>query len=245
VRTKLKRTPLYQSTEELLRKCSQLEDFLWPVPGSDWLEEQHQGSVQDAVLDELDRLRFWICRWQQATLLPVDQLLLTIAQDLFTNPAELALTHKLALAMEHTANVHPDWHLEEFTLEMENIAQNRRKFAGFSEEDTGFDPDQHKGKVVVATIHKAKGLEWDRVYLMSASNYDFPSGEAYDNFIGEKWYVRNRLNLPAETLAKLKALVEHDLPGLYTEEGVSDIPGPHGICRRAAAAAVCRHYACS
>jgi DNA helicase II / ATP-dependent DNA helicase PcrA len=212
---------LYTVVEELLRKCTRLEDYLWPLPDSDWMEDLHQRGVQDAALDELDRLRFWVGRWQQATLLPVDQLLLTISQDLFTNPAELALTHKLALAMEHTANVHPDWHLEEFTLEMENIAQNRRKFVGFSEEDTGFDPDKHKGKVVVATIHKAKGLEWDRVYLMSASNYDFPSGESYDYFMGEKWYVRNRLNLPAEALSKLKALVNKDLPGIYTEEGVA------------------------
>jgi DNA helicase-2/ATP-dependent DNA helicase PcrA len=212
---------LYKSVEDLLRKCSRIEEYLWPVPDADWMEELHQRSVDDSILDELDRLRFWIVRWQQATLLPVDQLLLTIAQDLFTNPAELALAHKLALAMEHTANIHPDWHLEEYTLEMENIAANRRKFAGFSEEDTGFDPDEHTGKVVVATIHKAKGLEWDRVYLVSASNYDFPSGEAYDPFIGEKWYVRGRLNLPAEALSKLKALAAGDVVGLYMEEGAA------------------------
>jgi DNA helicase II / ATP-dependent DNA helicase PcrA len=212
---------LDKSIEELLRKCGRLEDYLWPAPGSDWMEELHQGGIADSVLDELDRLRFWICRWQEATLLPVDQLLLTIGQDLFTNPAELALAHKLALAMEHTAKTHPNWHLEEFILEMDNIAQNRRKFTGFSGEDTGFDPDQHKGKVVVATIHKAKGLEWDRVYLMSASNYDFPSGTEYDPYISEKWYVRDRLNIPAETISKLKALVAGDLPGIYMEEGTA------------------------
>jgi DNA helicase II / ATP-dependent DNA helicase PcrA len=212
---------LDKSIEELLRKCGRLEDYLWPAPGSDWMEELHQGGIADSVLDELDRLRFWICRWQEATLLPVDQLLLTIGQDLFTNPAELALAHKLALAMEHTAKTHPNWHLEEFILEMDNIAQNRRKFTGFSGEDTGFDPDQHKGKVVVATIHKAKGLEWDRVYLMSASNYDFPSGTEYDPYISEKWYIRDRLNIPAETISKLKALVAGDLPGIYMEEGTA------------------------
>jgi DNA helicase II / ATP-dependent DNA helicase PcrA len=212
---------MYASVEELVRKCSRLEDYLWPAPGTDWMEELHQRGVDNPVLDELDRLRFWIGRWQEATQLPIDQLLLTIAQDLFTNPPELALAHKLALAMEHTANIHPGWHLEEFTLEMENIAQNRRKFGGFSEEDTGFDPDQHKGKVVVATVHKAKGLEWDRVYLMSASNYDFPSGADSDPYIAEKWYVRTRLNLPAEALSKLKALATGDLPGIYMEEGAA------------------------
>jgi len=215
--------PVYAAVEELVRKCSHLEEFLWPTPGSDWLEVLHQRGVDDSILDELDRLRLWICRWQDATLLPIDQLILTIAQDLFTDPAELALTHKLALVMEHAAGFHPEWHLEEFTQEMGNIAQNRRKFNGFSEEDTGFDPDQHKGKVVVATIHKAKGLEWDRVYLVSASNYDFPSGEDSDPYIAEKWFIRNRLNLPAEALAKLKALAAGDLPGIYMEEGAATV----------------------
>ncbi|MEN4041005.1 MAG: ATP-dependent helicase, partial [Anaerolineaceae bacterium] len=212
---------VYTSVEELIRKCHHLEDYLWPTPDADWPERQHLQGADQAVVDELDRLRQWIDRWQQAALLPVDQLLLTIAQDLFSDAAELALSHKLALAMEQTARFHPEWRLEEFALEMENIALNRRKFLGLGEEDTGFDPDKHKGKVVVATIHKAKGLEWDRVYLMSASNYDFPSGEAIDPYIPEKWYVRSRLNLPAETLARLKALAANDLAGIYMEEGAA------------------------
>ena len=64
----------------------------------------------------------------------------------------------------------------------------------------------HRGKVVVATMHKAKGLEWDRVYLMSANAYDFPSALQGDSFISEKWFVRDHLNLEAEALAALQTL---------------------------------------
>ena len=53
-------------------------------------------------------------------------------------------------------------------------------------------------------MHKAKGLEWDRVYLMSVNNYDFPSGQADDSYIAEKWFVRDQLNLEAEALAQLE-----------------------------------------
>ena len=42
------------------------------------------------------------------------------------------------------------------------IAKNERRFLGFSDDDLGFDPEQYKGKVVVSTMHKAKGLEWDQ-----------------------------------------------------------------------------------
>jgi DNA helicase-2/ATP-dependent DNA helicase PcrA len=85
------------------------------------------------------------------------------------------------------------------------IARNERRFLGFSTDDTGFDPEAHAGEVVISTVHKAKGLEWDRVYLMSVNNYNFPSGDAYDTYISEKWFMRDSLNLEAETLAQLEA----------------------------------------
>ena len=55
-------------------------------------------------------------------------------------------------------------------------------------------------------MHKAKGLEWDRVYMMSVNNYDFPSNMPNDRFISERWFVRSGLNLEAEALAQLTAL---------------------------------------
>ena len=83
---------------------------------------------------------------------------------------------------------------------------NRRKVTGLSDDDEQFDPSRYKGQAVIMTHHGAKGLEWDRVYLMSVSNYDFPSSDPFDTFMGEKWFTRNRLNLRAEGLAQLKAI---------------------------------------
>ena len=60
---------------------------------------------------------------------------------------------------------------------------------------------------MIITNHKAKGLEWDRVYLMTVNAYDFPSALPGDNFIGEPWYIRDGLNLAAEALAGLEAVV--------------------------------------
>jgi DNA helicase-2/ATP-dependent DNA helicase PcrA len=98
------------------------------------------------------------------------------------------------------------WTLSEYAERLAEIARNERKFLGMSEEETGFDPDRHKGKVTVATMHGAKGLEWDRVYLMSVNNYNFPSGEPGDSFIGEKWFIEDEMNLDAEARAQLHAL---------------------------------------
>ncbi|MFW5772579.1 MAG: 3'-5' exonuclease, partial [Phototrophicaceae bacterium] len=71
-----------------------------------------------------------------------------------------------------------------------------------------FDPEQHRGKVTVSTMHRAKGLEWDRVYLMSVNNYDFPSAEPQDSFFEERWWVRDKLNLQAEALEQLASVYE-------------------------------------
>jgi DNA helicase-2/ATP-dependent DNA helicase PcrA len=111
----------------------------------------------------------------------------------------------------------PSWRLPELIAELEFITKNERRFLGFSQADIGFDPDQHQGEVVVATIHKAKGLEWDRVYLMSINNYDFPSGYPDDVYIAEKWFVRDRLNLEAEALRHLHALFLKDLSDQQVE----------------------------
>lgn len=205
----------------LIKKCPRLEDYLLPGPERDWLAELAAAKTDDRVLQELSWFRPLIVRWQNATLLPIDQLILTIAQELFTHPVELALAHKIALVMEGLAENHPEWRLKQFADELNSVAENRRAFLGLSEEDTGFDPDQHKGKVVVATIHKAKGLEWDRVHLLSVNNYDFPSADPYDSFIAERWFVRDRLNLQAEVLAQLQALLSGDKTGLYLEEGLA------------------------
>jgi DNA helicase-2/ATP-dependent DNA helicase PcrA len=109
--------------------------------------------------------------------------------------------------------------LPDFVKELDLISDNRRKVLGFTEEDTGFNPDVHKGKVVVATYHKAKGLEWDRVYLTSVNNYDFPSAQKSDDSISEKYFYRSPINLEAEAVARLKALVNENIEELYLEYG--------------------------
>jgi len=175
-----------------------------------------EGEMEQ-VIAELDDFRVHVRRWLEAVMLPIDQLVLTLAQDIFTEAADLALAHKLALVLRKAADDHTEWRLPELTAELAVIAKNERRFIGFSADDSGFDPEQHKGKVVVTTMHKAKGLEWDRVYLMSVNNYDFPSNQPNDRFISEKWFLRNNLNLEAEALAQLTAATSSSEYDWYDE----------------------------
>lgn len=194
---------------KVLRGCKQVEDFVWPRPDGDWLDMQPEVielfERDESVREELLAFRALLQRWQNAVLLPIDQLILTLAQDLFEASVDLAVAYSLAVLLERDAEVHPHWRLPEFADELKKVARNKRRVAGLTEEDKGFDPDSHKGKVTVATMHRAKGLEWDRVYLMSVNNYDYPSGEPQDTYLSERWFARDELNLEAEALAQFNA----------------------------------------
>ena len=228
----------YKHIASLVKKASQVEAFLAPVltptplpggEGLDWLAGL-QESESDDVITELIAFRKIVQRWLDAVTLPIDQLILTLAQDLFTEAADLALAHKLALVLRQAANDHSEWRLPELTGELSIIAKNQRKFIGFSAEDGGFDPTNYRGKVVVTTMHKAKGLEWDRVYLTSVNSYTFPSNQPNDTYISEKWFLRaspfgddatgsaqGRLNLEAEALAQLDAATQTGEYDFYSE----------------------------
>lgn len=205
----------------LLRKCRQVEDYLWPRSARDWVEALDLPAglaLEDDLYAELEGFRAQVQRWHKTALLPIDQVVLTLASDLFSEPNDLAIAHKLALTLRQAAQAHKTWRLPELTDELAVVARNERRFLGFSDDDSGFDPERYRGKVVVATIHKAKGLEWDRVYLMSANNYDFPSGYENDTYISERWFARHSLNLEAEALDQLENAFS-DSPYAWYEEG--------------------------
>ena len=231
------RAALIHDTSAWLRKVGNVEDYVNPnlafargevvapislsrgngAGAAEAVIAEGEQDADEAVITELNDFRVHLRRWLEAVTLPIDQLVLTLAQDIFTEAADLALAHKLALVLRKAADDHTEWRLPELTAELAVIAKNERRFIGFSADDSGFDPEQHKGKVVVTTMHKAKGLEWDRVYLMSVNNYDFPSNQPNDRFISEKWFLRNNLNLEAEALAQLNAATSSSEYDWYDE----------------------------
>ena len=189
----------------LINSLDHPESYLSPIPGQDWLDSIPE--INQSNRNYLADFKVTMLKWQEAAQLPIDQLLLTIASEIFTEPASLTLAHLLASHEKTLNNSHPDWGLSAFLDDLRALARNERRFYNAGD-DQRFDPDDHKGKVVVTTAHKSKGLEWDRVYLLSANNYNFPSGDDGDIYIAEKWFIRGNLNLPAETLAYLDSLVD-------------------------------------
>ncbi|MCY3917342.1 MAG: ATP-dependent helicase [Chloroflexi bacterium] len=194
-----------KAVADTLRRIGKVEDLVAPRL-DDWLEDMLAEEDDAQQYGDLRDFRQRVGAWLRAAEMPIDQLILTIAGDIFRDVGEIATAHMVALYLARLAQTHPLMRPPEFAAELFDIAGNRRRFTGLGDDEGQFDPDAHKGKVTVTTLHKAKGLEWDRVYLTSVNNYDFPSAEANDSFIGEKWFIRDDLNLSAEALAQLAAL---------------------------------------
>ena len=165
-------------------------NLFFPHDAAD-LRELLPASVQPKPEDValLERFADRVGRWVRALSLPIDQLLLTIAQDLFEREEHLAICHTLATSMRATSEMHPNWRLPDFSAELGEIARNKRALGGLSLADAGYLAQP--GRVVVTTVHKAKGLEWDAVYLMCVDNLEFPDTRD-DAFRDEPYFMPGR-----------------------------------------------------
>ncbi len=196
----------------LLSRLNRVEEIIWPVE-TDWREVLKVTSLDDEWQADLQAFIILIRRWLDATSLPIDQLVLTISGDIFTDPADIALAYKIAVVLKSISRDHASYRLTEFAEELRRISENERRFIGFDDSETGYEPKP--STITIATLHAAKGLEWDRVYLMAVNNYSFPSALEYEEFIGEKWFVRDNLNLEAEIMAQLQALIDGKLANYH------------------------------
>jgi hypothetical protein len=76
------------------------------------------------------------------------------------------------------------------------------------------NPRTHQ--IIAAAIDRAP-LYDGQIKLLSVNNYDFPSDQPNDRYISEKWFVREGLNLEAETLAQLEAALSTGEYEFYAE----------------------------
>ncbi|MDW8352572.1 MAG: ATP-dependent helicase [Anaerolineae bacterium] len=168
-----------------LLRSARPERLLFPLP--DAAPPLPAGlTLREDEAREVYALAALAAHWLRASVLPVDQLILAIAQQLFTQENDLAIAHSLAASLRRYMMLHPDALLADAARELDAIAANRQRYLSSSLIEAGFRPAA--GQITLTTMHKAKGLEWDRVYLTCVDEVEFPH-DASGEFRGQVWYL--------------------------------------------------------
>ncbi len=153
----------------------------------------------------------YVRQWHSAATLPPDQFVLSQLIEFCRTKGEIDYLQKLSQYLNRYMKTHVSWSFGGIALELNTILTSRISINNNRSDENSFDPDEHRGKVVVTTMHKAKGLEWDRVYLLSLNNYDFPFDLPGDSFMGEYDFVKDDLNFEIELTSKLVHLHNNDI----------------------------------
>ncbi|GAB5519723.1 MAG: ATP-dependent helicase [Rhodothermales bacterium] len=184
----------------LLRSCYHPEQLVFPTPGTDPRSalppaDRFTPSDYDAAL----RLAAYLRRWLAAAEQPIYTFTMAVAYELFSGEA-LDIARLAAAHLRQRADQHPDWRLRDFAAEIQGNDMTRILT---DEDDEGFEP--RPGIVTVTTMHRAKGLEWDLVFLLGVDAVWFPH-TLDDYFRGE--YAAFGGNPEADATLTLQALVE-------------------------------------
>lgn len=166
-------------------RSAHIEQRLFPTPDA-LLALPPSATLSEAQTHALHHLTTLAARWLRASLQPVDQFVLTVAQDVLHQDNEFAIAHSIAVSLRRYVVNAPAAQLSDAALLLHEIAENQRRYLSNTLIEGGFEPVP--GQVTVTTMHKAKGLEWDRVYLIGVDEWEFPH-DPEGRFRGQLWFL--------------------------------------------------------
>lgn len=151
-----------------------------------------------AVRENLELLSVWL----EAMHLPPDMLILEIANDLGLQAQELAIAQKMAVDIKHLQTIYPNWRLPQIAEEIERMTTSFLGAANVFYDRFGYKPQP--GVINLVTAHRAKGLEWDTVYVVNVTSSEYP-GLPSDKIRSEYgWLPEEIVNPVAVALAEMK-----------------------------------------
>lgn len=167
---------------------------------SSWPQSLEEYDLWLEVHRHLIRLTAWL----EAVHLPADMLVLEIANDLNLQEQELAIAQKMAVDIKFRLTLHPNWRLPQAAEEIQLMITSLLGAANVFYDRWGYKPQA--GVVNLVTAHRAKGLEWDTVYVVGVTSVEYP-GLPTDKIRSEYgWLPEEIVNPVAVAMAEMQGL---------------------------------------
>ena len=179
--------------KELLMKFilnHKVEEIVYLDISSLLQENLHHSDIFKKLKEKIDIIRN-ILEYNQNSL---DNLILYISSILNLSIEDKAMAQAVASYVKFQTKDNPDLTIEEISDQLlDNKNSVFRHIADVIYDLQGYEPVP--GKVTVATCHKSKGLEWDCVFLLCLTDYNYPTSLS-GKFRTDYFYFKDEFRNP-------------------------------------------------
>lgn len=200
---------------QLLRSTNlTVEELLYDEESSKELIIDTESDLYESFLFGLKNLKKII----EYPLIRIDKLILFIGDSMVMEDEERAIVDYLGFYVKYLLAENNNMNLQQIY----NLLSDRknRVFSYIIEvvsEINGYEA--LPGSITVCNYHKSKGLEWDCVFLLGMTEFNFPDN-IYEKFQCDKWYLKEKYKNPE---ANIKAEIHFMLHGEVTKNYAKEI----------------------
>lgn len=180
-------------------KFVNVEELFYPMAG-EISEEEYEASLRETpAWGEFLIIRNQLKDFLEFPFTVPEKLVLYISEKLAFGREEVAIAQKVASGIKFLFADDPRYKLSDLAFELLKPKNTFNYFANLVFELKGYEAKP--GVVAISTYHKAKGLEWDNVFLGSITADDFPA-TVNDKFKTDIFYLRPMYRCPSAVLKK-------------------------------------------
>ena len=198
----------------LKEKNLNVEELLYDNECSKELIIDTDSELYESFLYGLENLKNIV----EYPLTRIDKLILFIGDSIQVENEERAIVDYLGFYVKYLLAENNNINLQQIY----NLLSDRknRVFNYIIEvvsEINGYEP--LPGSITVCNYHKSKGLEWDCVFLLGMTEFNFPDN-IYQKFQCDKWYLKEKYKNPE---SNIKAEIDFILNGEVTKNYSKEI----------------------